>query len=364
MNIILAGSATGGHIYPAIAIADKIKIKNPDADILFIGAKKELGSTIVQDNGYKIEYIDIQGFNRKNILKNITVARDLARSSHQIKKILKKFSPDIVIGTGGYVSGPVLKEASKKGIRTFLHEQNAVPGLANKMAQKYADKIFVAFEESVSGFKDPSKVIVTGNPIRKAFVTAGALDYRTRLGISDKDFAILIFGGSNGADKINEVTVELLEKIKLRGDIEVFFITGKRQYWDVLNKLREKNVIDNQKFHIMDYTEVIHEYFAAADIIMGRSGALTVSEITALGKPSILIPSPNVTGNHQFYNAKPLHDAGAAILMDEKDLSADSLLNILMGLMGNRYKLNKMADVSMDMGTMDAVNVIYNELEL
>ena len=364
MNIILAGSATGGHIYPAIAIADKIKSKNPDAEILFIGAKKELGSTIVEDNGYKIEYIDIQGINRKNMIKNIAVVKALAVSSLQIRKIFKKFKPDMIIGTGGYVSGPVLKEASRKGIRTYLHEQNAVPGLANKMAQKYADKIFVAFEESIPHFKDPKKVILSGNPIRKGFVTAGILDYRKRFDIGEKDFVVLIFGGSNGAERINEVTVEMLDKIKTRQDIAVFFITGRRQYWEVLNELNEKKITENKKFNIIDYTEVIHEYFAAADIIIGRSGALSVSEITTLGKPSILIPSPNVTGNHQFFNAKPLKDAGAAIIIDEKELTPDLLLNTLMNLMNNRDRLNIMSDASMKIGAVDAINVIYNELDI
>lgn len=364
MNVILAGSATGGHIYPAIAIADKIRRKDPQANILFIGAKKELGSTIVEDNGYRIRYIDIQGFDRKNLIKNVAVVKDLAVSAVQIRKIFRQFKPDMVIGTGGYVSGPVLKEASRKGIRAYLHEQNAIPGLANKMAQNYADKIFIAFKESAEHFKDQSKVIVTGNPIRKGFVTAGAVNYREQLGIGKKELGILIFGGSNGAEKINSTTVELLESIKDQTDIAVFFITGRRQYWDVLESLKEKGVTENRNFHIIEYTEAIHEYFSAADIIIGRSGALTVSEITACGKPSILIPSPNVTGNHQYYNAKPLEDAGAAIIINEKDLTYDSLLNLILTLKNNREKLNKMAEASMDLGTLDAVNVIYDELEL
>ncbi len=364
MNIILAGSATGGHIYPAIAIADKIRRKNPEANILFVGAKKELGSTIVEDNGYRIRYIDIQGINRKNLIKNVAVARDLALSAVQIKKIFRQFKPDMVIGTGGYVSGPVLKEASKKGIKTYLHEQNAVPGLANKMAQKYADKIFVAFEESAQHFKDQSKVILTGNPIRKGFITSGAVDYRQQLGIGGKNFSILIFGGSGGADKINETTVRLLEMIRENKDITVFFITGRRQYWDVLEGLKARGIPSDERNRIIEYSEAIHEYFAAADMIISRSGALTVSEITACGKPSILIPSPNVTGNHQYYNAKPLEDAGAAIIINEKDLSAESLLAKIMKLRGNREKLNDMAVAASSLGSLDAVNVIYDELEL
>lgn len=363
MKVILAGSATGGHIYPAIAIADKIKRKNPDAEILFISAKKELGSTIVSDNGYRSRHINIQGLNRRNMLKNISVVKDYAVSGHQVRKILKQFNPDIVIGTGGYVSAPVLKEAKRKGIPAFLHEQNVVSGLSNKMAQKYVDKIFVAFEEGKSQFKDPDKVVVTGNPIRKGFITSGAIDYRKRLGVDDKDFAILIFGGSNGAERINAVTVELLKKISDEKDVNVFFITGRRQYWDVLEELKQSGVYDNRRFHIIEYTEVIHEFFAASDLIVGRSGALTVSEITACGKPSILIPSPNVTGNHQYYNAKPLEDAGASIIIDESDLTGDSLYSKIMALKNNREKINEMAEASSKMGRLDSVDIIYRELE-
>ena len=363
MRVILAGSATGGHIYPAIAIADKIKRKNPEAEILFVSAKKELGSTIVADNGYRSRYINIQGLDRRNMLKNIAVVRDYAISGHQVRKILKQFEPDLVIGTGGYVSAPVLKEAKKKGIPAFLHEQNVVCGLSNKMAQKYVDKIFVAFEEGKSQFKDPDKVVVTGNPIRKGFITSGAVDYRQRLNVNEKSFAILVFGGSNGATKINEVTVELLKKLDSEKDVNVFFITGRRQYWDVLEELKKSNISDNEKFHIIEYTEVIHEYFAASDLIIGRSGALTVSEITACGKPSILIPSPNVTGNHQYFNAKPLEEAGAAIIINENDLTSDKLFNKVMALKNNREKINEMAQSSSDMGRLDSVDIIYRELE-
>lgn len=364
MNVILAGSATGGHIYPAIAIADKIKTVNPNANILFISAKKELGSTIVSDNGYDVEYINVQGFNRKKLIKNVSVVKDLAVSSHQIKKIFKKFKPDLVIGTGGYVSGPVVKEAHKAGIKAYLHEQNVLPGLANKMAQKYVDKIFIAFEEGRKHFKNQDKIVVTGNPIRTGFVTADSIDYRERLKLKDDDFPVLIFGGSNGAERINEVTVELLERLKDEKNIVIYFITGRRQYWDVFETLENKQVTDNKNFHIIEYTEVIHEYFAVANLIVGRSGALTVSEITACGKPSILIPSPNVSNNHQYYNAKPLEDSGAAILIEERDLTCQKLYDEIMELKNNPDQLHKMSGAAKDMGKMDSVEKIYDELGL
>lgn len=367
MNVILAGSATGGHIYPAIAIADKIKTVNPQAKILFISAKKELGSTIVSDNGYDVEYINVQGFNRKNLIKNVGVAKDLLVSSQQIKKIFKKFKPDLVIGTGGYVSGPVLKEAGKSGIKAYIHEQNVLPGLANKMAQKYVDKVFVAFEDGKKHFKNETNVIVTGNPVRTGFVTAASIDYRERLNLKKDDFAVLIFGGSTGAKRINEVTVELLEKLNDSDegrDVVIYFITGRREYWDVRETLELKHITDNEKFNVIEYTEVIHEYFAVADLIVGRSGALTVSEITACGKPSILIPSPNVSNNHQYYNAKPLEDAGAAVLITEDKLDSDMLYEEIMTLKNSPDDLKNMAESSKALGRIDAVEKIYDELGL
>jgi UDP-N-acetylglucosamine--N-acetylmuramyl-(pentapeptide) pyrophosphoryl-undecaprenol N-acetylglucosamine transferase len=363
MKVIMAGGATGGHLYPALAIADKIKRRNPEAEIRFIAAKREIGAGIVADNGYAIDYIDIRGFDRRNLLKNISVMKDLAVSSAQIRRLLRDFAPDMVIGTGGYVCGPVVREASKKGIKTYLHEQNVLPGMANRLAEKYAGRIFVGFEESRSYFKEQRKVVVTGNPVRRAFITAGAMQYREKLCVDSKEMGVLIFGGSHGAVYLNEIVTEMLILMKNDENLRFWFLTGKeRGYFEIMKQLKDAGVALGTRVHLMEYTEAIHEYFAASDLIIARSGALTVSEIAVMGRASILVPSPNVTGNHQYFNAKTLSDKGAALLVEEKDLTAPMLAEEIQKLKSNKEVLNRMAKAAETQGRSDAVDVIYENI--
>jgi UDP-N-acetylglucosamine--N-acetylmuramyl-(pentapeptide) pyrophosphoryl-undecaprenol N-acetylglucosamine transferase len=362
VKAILAGGATGGHLYPALAIADKIKRRNEDAEILFIGADKEVGTEIISAAGYALETIPARGFDRRNPLKNIGVMRDLARSGVQIRRILASFGPDAVIGTGGYIGGPVVREASKRGIPSFIHEQNVLPGIANRMASKYADEIFAAFEGSREYFKDKRKVTVTGNPLRRGFITAGAINYREKLGIGEKSMSVLVFGGSQGAEQINEIVTDMLIGVDDIRGMDIFFVTGRRGYFDVSKKLTEAGVMDRGKVRLMDYTEAIHEYYAASDLIVSRSGALTVSEIAAVGRASILIPSPNVTNNHQYYNAKTLADHGAAIIIEERALSPTVLADELLRMRANKQALNAMSRAAKEMGRPGATDAIYDAI--
>jgi UDP-N-acetylglucosamine--N-acetylmuramyl-(pentapeptide) pyrophosphoryl-undecaprenol N-acetylglucosamine transferase len=362
MKAILAGGATGGHLYPALAVADKIKRRNEESEILFIGADKEVGDDIVSASGYGLEKICARGFDRKNLIRNIGVLKDLAKCGGQIRRILAEFSPDAVIGTGGYVGGPVIREASKKGFPTFIHEQNVLPGVANKMAARYADEIFVAFEESREYFKEQRNIKVTGNPVRRGFITAGAVDYREKLGVDGKSMAVLFFGGSQGAERINEIVSDMLIGVDQLRDMDIFFITGRREYYDVSRKLTEAGVMRGGRIRLIDYTEAIHEYYAAADLIVARSGALTVSEIAAVGRASILIPSPNVTNNHQYYNAKTLSDHGAAIIIDERMLSPLILSDELLKLKANKQALNTMSQAAAGQGKPGATDAIYSAI--
>ncbi|MDR0519669.1 MAG: undecaprenyldiphospho-muramoylpentapeptide beta-N-acetylglucosaminyltransferase [Clostridiales Family XIII bacterium] len=362
MKAILAGGATGGHLYPALAVADKIKRRNESSEILFIGADKEVSSDIISASGYGLRTIPARGFDRRNMLKNVGVMKDLAICSIQIKKILTEFGPDAVIGTGGYVGGPVIREASKMGIPTFIHEQNVLPGMANRMAAKYADEIFVAFEESREHFPKSRNVKVTGNPVRRGFITAGAMNYREKLGLGDRDMAVLVFGGSQGADRINEVVCDMLTGVEDMRSIDIFFITGKRSYFDMSRRLDGAGLVGGGKVRVIDYTEAIHEYYAAADLIVGRSGALTVSEIAVMGRASILIPSPNVTNNHQYHNAKTLSDKGAAIIIEEKDLTPTLLSEEISKLKANKDALNTMSQAAASLGRPGATDAIYDEI--
>jgi UDP-N-acetylglucosamine--N-acetylmuramyl-(pentapeptide) pyrophosphoryl-undecaprenol N-acetylglucosamine transferase len=362
MNIVFSGGATGGHLYPALAVADKLKRRRPEAQILFIGANKEMGADIVKNAGYELRQVPVRGFNRKNLLKNVTVVRDLLISSRKISHILKEFKPDAVFGSGGYVCGPVVREAHKRAIPTFLHEQNVIPGVANLMAEKYADTVFTAFPESIEHFRQADKIMVTGNPVRRQFLTAGVMHYRERLDISPWDMVLLIFGGSQGAANLNDVVADMLIAMKDRPDQTVFFITGKGDYEDMKAKLDVAGVTENPKVHLMEYSDRIHEYYAAADLIISRSGALTVSEIAVCGKASILIPSPYVTGNHQYYNAKTLGDRGAAIILDEADLTADGLKAEVLKLTANKELLNTMGMLASGQGKPDATDVIVDHM--
>ncbi len=364
MKVIMTGGGTGGHIYPAIAIADKIKRKHPEAEILFVGTEKGMEKDLVPKNGYEIRFITVTGFHRKQLWKNLRTAVDLAKGNREANRIMKEFRPDLVIGTGGYVCGPVVRAAHKRGIKTYIHEQNALPGVTNKLLEKYVDKVFISFPESNRFFKNQSKLVVTGNPIRKSFLLCGMNHSRDKMSIKANEFVILCFGGSLGAGKINNTMIHVIEAVNPMTDTRLVFITGKNYYKKVVDTLKEREISLNDNINILEYADNMHEYLSAADLVISRAGALTVSEITACGKAAILIPSPNVTGNHQFFNAKVVADKGGAIILEEKDLSDEKLLGTILRLKNNKEALNIMSAASAKVGRVDAVDVIYDHLDL
>ncbi|MDR1272063.1 MAG: undecaprenyldiphospho-muramoylpentapeptide beta-N-acetylglucosaminyltransferase [Clostridiales Family XIII bacterium] len=362
MRVLLASSATGGHIYPALAIADRIRRRDKSAEILFVTAKKEVKLGIIERAGFRQTSINIRGFYRKSLLKNIATISDLVMSSAQVRWIFDDFRPDIVIGTGGYVCGPVIRLAKKMGIRAYLHEQNVLPGLANRLAERYADKVFVAFEESVPHFKDPSKVIVSGNPVRDAFLKTDKELAKEGLGMPADRKSVLIFGGSQGADALNAAAVETVDILGASPGYCFSVITGKRSYAGTEEQI---SLLGDEKTaftKVIDYTESIYRYMAAADIIVSRAGALTVAEIGVLGRASILIPSPNVTGNHQYYNALTLSDRGAAVLMDEKNIAGGGLAAEIKKLVEAEGKLTEMGRLAAQYAVRDAADRIFDAI--
>ena len=363
MKILLACGGTGGHIYPAIAIADKIRRKHPDAQVLFVGTQHGMERTLVPENGYAFEWISASGFNRKNILKNGKTLLNIIKGTHQVRKLLQKFEADLVIGTGGYVTGPVLKEAYRRGIPVYIQEQNAIPGVANKMLERYARKVFISFPDSAKYFKDQKKLVYSGNPIRKAFSLATIMDCRKMFDLSEKEFMVLVFGGSLGAEVLNRETIKMIRTLKSE-ELKLFFVTGRRYYEYVSAEL---SAIGNPPFvTLIPYADNMPALLNAADLVVSRAGAIALSEITACGKPSVLIPSPNVTNNHQYHNAKALESVGAAILLQEGDFQdGESLLNYyVLKLKNNKEKLNAMAQASAGAGRIDAVDIIYDNLNL
>ena len=362
MKVIMTGGGTGGHIYPAIAIADKIKEKSPFSEILFIGVQRGKESELVPAAGYNIEFIKVHGLDRKNIFGNIAVAKEYMQARKDSGKIIREFSPDAVIGTGGYVCAPALKAAHLQGIRTFIQEQNAMPGLANKMMEKHAEKVFLGFEEAGKGFRYPDKHIVTGNPVRKEFFSVDKKkakeEARKELGIKQQDFVLLAFGGSQGAGRINKSMIRVIEKYNGQGNIQIFFATGSYYHMPVMNELGEKGIRLKENVNVLSYINDMHKYLKAADLVISRSGAITVSEIAVCGKPSILIPSPIVTGDHQTFNAKVLSDKGAAILMEEKNMTEEALEQEIEKLRKDKETLSKMAKSAEKCAPVDAAEMI------
>lgn len=358
MKVVMSGGGTGGHIYPAIAIADEIKRRHPDADILFVGTERGMEKTIVKEASYPIKFITVSGFDRHNPIKIFKTVSDLMKGLKEAGNILKSFRPDLVIGTGGYVCGPVVRSACRLGIPSYIHEQNAFPGMTNKLLSKNVDRIFLAFDDARSYFKVSRTPVTVGNPVRHAFVETGRKESREKLGLSEDDFVILGFGGSLGALRVNGVMMEVAEHFAAREGVRVFFATGRRYYEELMSGSHPE--ADNITY--LRYIDDMPVYLNACDVAVTRSGALTVSEITACGRSSVMIPSPNVTGNHQFFNAKVVADRGGAVLIEEKDLSEGQVSAVLEELFNDRRKLAEMEKAAASLGRTDAAQVICDTI--
>ena len=363
MRVIISGGGTAGHINPAISIAKEIKTKFPTAKIMFVGTQKGLESTLVPQEGYRIKYIDVSGFKRSLTPKNIIIAIKALKARRTAKKIINEFSPDIVIGTGGYVSGPVVSAAQKMGIKTAIHEQNAYWGVTTRLLAKKADKIFLSFEpddEQKKLYGD--RLIVTGNPIRKDILTFDKSSSRRVLDIDEKPL-ILSFGGSLGAKKINEAMLYLIKKSKDEGKLNHIHGTGKRDKEFMKAALGHIGLkySDSGDIRVFEYIYDMPRVLAAADLIICRGGAITLAELAAAGKPAIIIPSPNVTENHQFHNAKVYENKNAAVIIEDKDLTGELLYETVINL-AESGKLSEMSKNMLTFKKENAAREICNEI--
>lgn len=360
MKILFAGGGTAGHINPALAIAGYIKERHPDAQISYIGTAEKLEARLVPEKGYDFHTIKVAGFSRslspKGIIHNVSAAKMAITSSIEAKKILKKVNPDIVIGTGGYVSGPVLRAAQQLGFKTAIHEQNAFPGVTTKMLAPKADRVMLAMPEAEKYLKLNKKPIVTGNPIRGELLSVSREAARKKLGLDNRPL-ILSFGGSLGAKHLNEAVSEL---IKWHNGTDKFYHihgTGKVGFADMLESLKDTELSKDIK--IREYIDDMDICMAAADLVICRAGAITLGELQACGKPSVLIPSPYVAENHQFHNAMTLKKDGAAEIIEEKDLNGKSLIETVEYLIENKPKLEKMGSAAYKNAIIDANQRIY-----
>ncbi|UJF15125.1 undecaprenyldiphospho-muramoylpentapeptide beta-N-acetylglucosaminyltransferase [Jeotgalibaca sp. MA1X17-3] len=355
MKILLSGGGTGGHIYPALALMNRLKELYPDAEFLYVGTERGMESTIVPKAGVPFKSVEIQGLRRSLSLENLKTIYLMIKSISKSKKIIKEFSPDVVIGTGGYVCAPVLYAASRLGIPSIIHEQNSVAGVTNKFLARYVSRICLCFEDARADFsKYPEKNVFTGNPRAQEVANIKQEASLTNYGLQNELPTALIFGGSRGAAKINQSMAEAIPLFKEKG-YQVILVTGEQHFEKITSQV--DSLGENlENVRIVPYVEEMPALFKKVNVVVCRSGATTLTELTALGIPSILIPSPYVTNNHQLKNAQSLEKKGAALILEEKELDAKVMFEAIDSLMMNQEKQKNMAEAARSLGIPDAAD--------
>ncbi|TYC50129.1 undecaprenyldiphospho-muramoylpentapeptide beta-N-acetylglucosaminyltransferase [Weissella muntiaci] len=354
MRIIISGGGTGGHIYPALAVLNKLKEQDPDVEILYVGGERGLEGKIVPDAGYKFASVEVQGFKRSLSADNFKTIYLFLKAVRAAQKIVREFKPDVVVGTGGYVSGPVVYAAQRLGVPTVIHEQNSVIGVTNKFLARKITKVGVAFAEALKAFK-PGSAEVVGNPRAQEVVEAqGAFDWNG-IGLDETQPTVLVFGGSQGALKLNRAMIDATESFSKK-DYQVIFVTGGKRYDDVVNTMATEKISPAKNMAVVPYISNMPQLMPKVDLIVGRAGATSIAEQTALGKPMVLIPSPYVTNDHQTKNAQALVDAGAAALITEPNLTGRYLFDVVNNLMQDRNKRVTMAAAAKKIGVPDAAD--------
>ena len=354
MRVIISAGGTGGHIYPALAIIDKIKEMEPNSEFLYIGTHNRMEKDIVPKAKIPFKSIEVYGFNRKKIWKNFKTIRCMIKSHFECKKIIKEFNPDIVIGVGGYVTAPVLYTAHKLGFKTLIHEQNSIPGASNKFIANFADRIAVSLKNSIDAF-DKTKTVYTGNPCSEnAVKTKEAL--KSEFGLSNSKKLVLIVFGSLGASVVSEYIKNHFNDFKDK-DYEILFSTGENIF-DEVNKVKHPSNV-----HIVPYIENMPRIMKKTDLMITRAGASTISEIIALSIPSIFIPSPYVPNNHQFKNASDLVKEDAGLIIEEKDLKDNILVETIDEILNDKKRYDNIKRNLNKLKIDDSATLIYKELK-
>ena len=367
MRVLIAAGGTAGHINPALAIAGALRAARPDAEIHFAGRREGMEFGLVREAGYPFHHIEVNGIQRRltpqNVVRNLQAIWHLALSGPRAKAILKEVRPDLVIGCGGYVSGPVVRCAARMGIHTAIHEQNAFPGVTNKLLARDVDIVFAAVPAAVEKLGAPDKTLVVGNPVRPEIFTQNRAEERARLAAGDKT-VILSFGGSLGARRINEVVADLVawEQKTHPHAILHLHATGSRGV-ELFRQLgQQKGFAPGQDLVVSEYIRNMPQLLTAADLVISRAGALTLAELQAAGRASILIPSPNVAENHQYYNALELQKAGAALVIEEKNLTGEGLIQAVESLLAEPGRLEVMGKMARAMAEPESLNKITARL--
>ena len=367
MRVIIAAAGTAGHINPGIAIANKIKKEENDSEIIFIGTTRGLENDLVPRAGYKLKTIDAYGLSKNISIDNLKKMIKTAKGFSEARKIIDEFKPDIVIGTGGYICGAVITAAHKRKIPTVLHESNAFPGKAVKALAKNTDTILLGFKETEEKIKKAKNIVYTGTPVKIKKINYTDTEKKKiiqDLGLSTDKPIILIFGGSQGAQKINEAITGII-KNNLNKNYQLIWATGPKQYDVIKEKLEDLRININgiQNAKIVPYIYDMEQIMNISDVIVSRSGAMTITEIATLGKPSILIPLPNVSNNHQYYNAMVLKNNKAAEIILNEELQDENVLNKEINkIINSKDNMKKMGEKALQIANNDAENKIYYEI--
>lgn len=363
MKVLFAGGGTAGHINPALAVAGYLREKEPDAQILYVGAKGGMEERLVPAAGFSFRGITVAGFQRKlnwnNVKRNAAAAVHVFTASREARRIIREFQPDLCIGTGGYVAGPVIREAIKMKIPSLIHEQNAFPGVTNKMLSKRANRTMLAVADAQKYLAPSARCVLTGNPVRQEVIRADREAARKKLKLDGRP-VILSFGGSLGARTINEAVAGLLTASAKTGRFQHIHGYGQWGKW-FPGLLKEKGVDlhKHPQFDVREYISDMPDCLAAADLVICRAGAITLSELQAQGRASILIPSPNVAENHQYHNAMAMVNRGAAAILEEKDLTPETLCRKVDELFASPETIRKIGENAKNMAITDANARIY-----
>ena len=356
MKVLISGGGTGGHIFPAVSIANALREKYPDCEILFVGAESRMEMERVPAAGYNIVGLPIRGFDRKHILKNVSVLIDLFKSMRKAKKIIKDFQPDVAVGVGGYASGAAMKVAARMGVPVLLQEQNGFAGVTNKLLKNDAKKICVAYE-GMEKFFPAEKIVLTGNPVRQNLAGGDKTEALKEFGFSADKKVLLILGGSLGARTINNSVIAHLSEIAESG-VQVLWQTGKG-YIEAALKAAEPFM--SERLVVTDFVGRMDLAYAMADLVISRAGASSISELCLLGKPSILVPSPNVAEDHQTHNAMALVNKDAAVLVKDVDADKD-LISTALTLINDEAKLHELSNNTKKLAQFDSANRIADEV--
>ena len=359
LRIIISGGGTGGHIFPAVSIANAIRAKYPEAKILFVGALGRMEMQRVPAAGYEIVGLPISGFNRKNMLKNVVVLYRIWKSQQMAKKIIRKFNPMAAVGVGGYASGPMLNQCTKMGIPCLIQEQNSYAGVTNKILSKKVDRICVAYD-GMERFFPADKIVKTGNPVRQALLDTKLTKAEAlkSFGLSEDKKTILIVGGSLGARTVNESVLQNLDMIKESG-VQFIWQTGKYYNASIMAELKQRGTVPS--LHVTDFISDMGAAYKAADLVISRAGASSISEFCLIGKPVILVPSPNVAEDHQTKNAMALVNKNAALYVKDADAPAE-VVKLALQTVKDDASLKELSENILKLALPDSADIIANEV--